>query len=666
VQQCLAKSEEHIMARKQKIEIKENGIFVGGKLIQMISGEFHYWRVPPDAWDSIFDAMKKLGFAMVATYIPWDFHEIKKGTFDFTGKTSEHKNLKKWLELCSKHKMSVIIRPGPYIYAEWNYGGPPEYVVKYPRLSKEFLAHSEVWIKSISVFLKPYLVTQGGSIVLLQPCNEVTGSYENSPDARSDKILDIYKSYCKEKFSSINELNASTHKNYKDFSKITIPDIPSAWGGCCFRDIDLSHLPTTLAECKLFIEFGKWYTEKYLKYVADLYKKSGIDVPIIVNLVGWYWPQNFERLEKILDLTSMDTYYQNMLPGDLYCAFTKLYKIYSRISKFPTAVEFQCGVWDPMIKQIGVMSERHFYYTSLVAIASGLKGINYYMLVNRDNWYFAPINEWGKIRVAAQKVVQRTTSVMKKLSIENLERTTSLGIAWYAPHTEHFLFTGKKQVHLEYKHKEISKMPFNEDYPHVWNIYRSMTNYGFDLDIVSITDDKEFPPYLIYSGYPFMEWPIAEKLYKYVASGGKLIVFGSLPEVDISGEMKYDLFKDLLKNLRTYKAKGVFSIKIGKGAIYYAPEDGSTNYRTFFKEVGYTEDICSAIPGIFTSMHVDKKTKKNILFVINNNFVKKECKLTVSRMCKFTRLTDIEDKKKYLLRDTLTIDKKDVRVFYLS
>jgi beta-galactosidase len=651
----------------KKVEIKDNGIFVDGKYVPMVSGEFHYWRTPPDAWEKVFASMKELGFSMVATYIPWDFHEIKKGSYDFSGKTSEHKNLVCWLELADKKGFKVIIRPGPYIYAEWNLGGPPDYAFKYPKYSEEFLELAEVWIKNISHALKPFLATKGGPIILLQACNETVGHYEyaNFDDPKYKKIEGIYKQYIKERFPKIKDFNEAADKNYKDFSKVELPQIKAGWGGCNLREIDLGTLPASLNECKILIDFGKWYTEAYLKEIYNLYKKQGIDVPIFANLVGWYWPQNWERLKKVVDLVSMDTYYQNLLPGDLYAAFTKLYKLFAGTSKFPTAVEFQCGVWDPMVKITGVMSERHFYFTTMVAFACGLKGISYYMLVNRDNWYFAPINEWGKIRNDAVKVVNRTTETLEKLSFENLRRTTKIAVAWYAPHTEHFLFTGKKQVHLEFRHKDISRMPFAEDYPQGWDLYRSLTRAGIDCDVISLTGEREWPEFLVYGGYPFMEWPLAEKLYKYVCAGGKLIVYGALPEVDITGHAHYDLFKDLLKYQRTCRAKGVFSIKCGRGAIYFGPEN-QTNHREFLKEVGYAEPVHSEVPGVYTSIHLNTKTKKQVVFITNNNFERTEVKLTVERGCKHQNLVDIVDNKKYPLRGQLTIDKKDVRVFYLT
>jgi len=651
----------------KKVEIKETGIHVNGKYVPMISGEFHYWRTPPDAWEQVFASMQELGFTMVATYIPWDFHEVKKGSFDFTGKTSESRNLVRWLELCKKNGFHVIIRPGPYIYAEWNLGGPPEYAHKHIKNSPEFLAAAEVWIKGVSHALKPFLATKGGPIVMLQACNETVGHYEYAgfDDPKYKKIEELYKKYVKERFPKIKDFNEAADKNYKDFSRVELPRVNASWGGCSFKDIDLGTLPTSVNECKLLIDFGKWYTETYLAEITRLFKKHGIDVPVFANLVGWYWPQNWERLEKAVGLVSMDTYYQNMLPGDLYYAFTKLYKLFCSTSRFPTAVEFQCGVWDPMVKTTGVISERHFYFTTMAAFAAGLKGISYYMLVNRDNWYFAPINEWGKIRQDAVRVVKRTTETLRKLQFEHLRRTTRIALAWYAPHTEHFLFTGRKQVHLEYRHKDISKMIYNEDYPQAWDLYKRMMRAGIDLDVVSLTGDRKLPEFLVYGGYPFMDWPVAEKLYRYVTAGGKLIVYGTLPEADVSGHTTYELFKDLLKNIRTSKAKGIFSIKCGKGAIYFAPENQG-DPREFLKEIGYAEPVHSAVHGVSTSIHLNTKTKKQLVFITNNNFDKTEVKLTVERGCKSTTLVDIVDGEKYPLREPLTIDKKDVRVFYLT
>ena len=72
-----------------KVEIRNQKIFVGKKEVPLISGEIHYWRLNPHAWREALKRTKEMGLEIISTYVPWDFHEYKRGHFDFTGKTDE-------------------------------------------------------------------------------------------------------------------------------------------------------------------------------------------------------------------------------------------------------------------------------------------------------------------------------------------------------------------------------------------------------------------------------------------------------------------------------------------------------------------------------------------------------------------------------------------------
>jgi beta-galactosidase len=117
-----------------KVKIVQNQIAVGSKKVPLISGEVHYWRLNPSYWEEILNRVKEMGLKTIATYVPWDYHEYKRGQLDFTGRTDQTRNLKGFLELTRKMGFWVIIRPGPYIYSEWPNEGAPAYAHRYHRL----------------------------------------------------------------------------------------------------------------------------------------------------------------------------------------------------------------------------------------------------------------------------------------------------------------------------------------------------------------------------------------------------------------------------------------------------------------------------------------------------------------------------------------------------
>lgn len=122
--------------------------------------------------------IKALGLNAVSVYIFWNFHELSPGVFDF--KTGE-RDLIGFLELATKYRLHVLLRPGPYVCAEWDFGGLPARLLGIKDLrirASNYLYEEEVHIyfKALSTVIKPYLKINGGNIILLQIENEF-GSY---------------------------------------------------------------------------------------------------------------------------------------------------------------------------------------------------------------------------------------------------------------------------------------------------------------------------------------------------------------------------------------------------------------------------------------------------------------------------------------------------------
>ena len=153
------------------VNVHDGQIFVGQEGVCLISGEMHYWRVDSDNWQAVLSAIKELGIKTIATYIPWQHHEINENTFDFIGKTRGSRNLQGFLELVGENGLWLLIRPGPYIYAEWLNAGVPDRVIQYNKLHPSFKNAAQSYVEAVCKILKPYLATHGGPIVALQADN---------------------------------------------------------------------------------------------------------------------------------------------------------------------------------------------------------------------------------------------------------------------------------------------------------------------------------------------------------------------------------------------------------------------------------------------------------------------------------------------------------------
>lgn len=147
--------------------------------MQILSGAIHYFRTVPEHWQDRLMKLKYCGLNTVETYIPWNFHEPKKGQFNFEGMA----DLVRFIELAGELKLHVIVRPSPYICAEWEFGGLPAWLLEDSDMRlrcyhKPFLDHVDDYYDELLPRLKPLLCTNGGPIIALQIENEY-GSYGN-------------------------------------------------------------------------------------------------------------------------------------------------------------------------------------------------------------------------------------------------------------------------------------------------------------------------------------------------------------------------------------------------------------------------------------------------------------------------------------------------------
>lgn len=164
-----------------RVEIKEK-FYLDGKSLQIISGSIHYFRVVPEYWQDRLEKLKNMGCNTVETYIPWNFHEIKKGQFCWDG----IHDVCRFIELAQKLDLYIIIRPSPYICAEWEWGGLPSWLMAEDgmrvRCSYEpYLKHVKEYYAELLPKLVPYQIDNGGNIILMQIENEY-GYYGDDTD----------------------------------------------------------------------------------------------------------------------------------------------------------------------------------------------------------------------------------------------------------------------------------------------------------------------------------------------------------------------------------------------------------------------------------------------------------------------------------------------------
>jgi beta-galactosidase len=144
-----------------------------GKPYQIISGEMHYPRVPREYWRDRFRKARAMGLNTITTYVFWNLHEPRPGVYDFSGQN----DVAEYIREAQQEGLNVILRPGPYVCAEWELGGYPSWLLKDRSLvlrstDPKYLAAVDQWFTRLGKEITPLLLRNGGPIIAVQVENE--------------------------------------------------------------------------------------------------------------------------------------------------------------------------------------------------------------------------------------------------------------------------------------------------------------------------------------------------------------------------------------------------------------------------------------------------------------------------------------------------------------
>ncbi len=298
-----------------KFEIQGKHFIADGEPIQIISGAVHYFRNFPDTWDDIFEKMVALGCNAVETYCAWNMHEKKIGEYDFSGML----DIAAFLKKAQAHGLMAIVRPGPYICAEWEFGGLPWWLQTLPNMeircgNAVYMEHFTRYLRRVFDEVRPLLCTNGGNVIMMQVENEY-GYYgddkkylaslvkiyrENGIDvplftsdgtSKTD-LLDGTTDGC---FSTLN-FGSRVAENFKSHDEL-FPDSPKMcmemWNGWFDAWGDEKHHATS--------------AEDYAKVVDDMLKKGSLNMYMFIGGTNFGFTSGANHYEKYApDVTSYD------------------------------------------------------------------------------------------------------------------------------------------------------------------------------------------------------------------------------------------------------------------------------------------------------------------------------------------------------------------------
>jgi beta-galactosidase len=176
----LSASSVHAQKPKHTFTLSTSEFLLDSQPFQIISGEIHPARIPSEYWRHRIQMAKAMGCNTISAYIFWNYYESEEGVYDFA--TGNH-NLGEFIRIVQEEEMWLILRPGPYVCAEWELGGIPPYLLRIPDIKlrcmdPRYMAAAERYIGRLAEEIKPWLITKGGPLVMIQIENEY-GSFGN-------------------------------------------------------------------------------------------------------------------------------------------------------------------------------------------------------------------------------------------------------------------------------------------------------------------------------------------------------------------------------------------------------------------------------------------------------------------------------------------------------
>ncbi len=447
-----------------QFSVKDNNFYLDGHRIFLNSGEIHYFRIRRDLWDRHLDEAVSAGLKAVSTYVPWAWHEEEEGVFDFDGNSCPEKDLNGWLRKCKEHGLMAIVKPGPFILAEFRGAGLPDWFLErygegvrmrtrrgvrvmsdgVSLFNRDYLDKVRLWYDRVMPVIRHHEMQAGGPVIMMQVCNEIgVFSWLARQADYGNEVRNRFISWVSEKCMTVSEVNRLWGTHYSSFEEIELPpDGREPYSSPADRGRD-----------NAWHSFWRRYYGDYLRMLSSMIRNRGVTVPLYHNLPGWIYGNGYEfpvnitmyedlfrgrseiifGVDHIPEFVSYRNLHDDRIINDITLAMQGGGPLF--------AAEFQSGSREYHV----VTNPREMELFYKASIANGLKGWNFYMFSQGRNvsrrgysgdtfYWFTPLDADGR-RSSAWPAVQkmsRMTGVSGDI-IVNAGRRADVCVLFY-PH----------------------------------------------------------------------------------------------------------------------------------------------------------------------------------------------------------------------------------------
>ena len=545
---------------KDGFRLNDNDFFI-------FSGEIHYFRIPKKLWKLHLAKLKEANCNAVSFYIPWCWHEYEDNKFDFTGDSRAERDLIGFLNLCYEMGLYVIVKPGPYILAEYKRNGLPEWLFeKYPEvqaLDKDnnihplkmtsymnpvYLKYAKRWYKNVMPIIEKYQISNDKMIIMMQLCNEIAFYYWFSAEGDYNRgCIKHYHDFLKRNYGDIAKLNKVYQTNYEKFSEVKAPSekVKNKKDYLKYRDWHL---------------FYRWYYAAYLIHLLKEARSFKITIPAFHNLPGWIdgraleYPVNIIMYDELGNLCPEIMLGVDHIPeavdfrnmhDDLICN-----EVVRALQghRYPVlGIEMQAGSRHHKTRVYA--NELNLFYKA--CLAHGMKGMNFYMFSQGVNpprkgdlgpvfYWQTPLDVKGE-QSDLYEVIRNLGKFIKTHgeNLINVNKHAEICVGLYRPyyHTEFTIPAfGKRKMDvsdlgLSYDPKRLRDQVLFD------GLLRSLQvlNEDFiieDIQAAALERLKKYKQLWIIS-LDYMDKDTQKKLADYVKGGGHLIIMPTFPNKDL-------------------------------------------------------------------------------------------------------------------------------------
>lgn len=330
-----------------EFKVVKNQFYKDGKPVKLISGAVHYFRNMPDTWLDIFKKMKALGCNCVETYCAWNMHEPEIGKFCF----ENNLDIARFIKTAGEEGLMAIVRPGPYICSEWEFGGLPWWLqteddMEIRCMNKAYIKHFDEYLDHLFDEIRPLLCTNGGNIIMLQ-CENEYGYYGDdktyleylrdgyrkrgidvplftSDGVEESELLDGTIGGC---IPTLN-FGSDVKKRFEAHDRL-FPDSPKMcmemWNGWFDAWGDEYHHTTS--------------AQSYVSTVEDMLEKGSLNMYMLIGGTNFGFTSGANHYEKFLpDVTSYDYDAPLTECGDITPKYLALREVFKKYSDEPLPV----------------------------------------------------------------------------------------------------------------------------------------------------------------------------------------------------------------------------------------------------------------------------------------------------------------------------------------